>query len=366
MVSRILRIISICWACLWGVLPSPAYAATDVAASATEAPQSLANQWGGARSGPPARSGAKVAIVSEDLRNGGVLGVTLGVREAAAIIGWHTRIFDAAGTVDGRTKAIQNALALEPEGVIIVGADAGKLEPQLAQFAQRGIPIVGWHVAPKAGAMPGHPIAINVSTDPLEVARLTATAAVGKVRGKAGVVIFTDSGFEIATAKAETMAAIVRECAECRLLEIRDIAIARAADSVPVATRQLLDTHGVNWTHALAVNDIYFDYAVPELIKAGRDSAGIRLVSAGDGSASAFLRIRAGTFQTGTVAEPLNLQGWQLVDELNRLIAGEAVTGYVIPAQLVSAETLSFDGDSRLFYDPDNGYRDIYRQIWRR
>lgn len=365
MMLRMLRIISISWACLWGVLASLAHAAPDIAVSATETP-APSGRWDGSRSGPAARQGAKIAIISEDLRNGGVLGVTVGVREAAAIIGWHTRIYDAAGTFDGRAKAMQNALTSQPDGVIIVGADAKTLEPQLTQFAQRDVPVVGWHVAPKAGTMSGHPIAINVSTDPLEVARLTATAAVGNVHGRAGVVIFTDSGFEIATAKAEAMAAIVRACTECRLLEVRDIAIAKVAETVPGVTRQLLATHGMNWTHALAINDIYFDYAVPELIKAGRDNTNISLVSAGDGSAAAFLRIRAGTFQTATVAEPLNLQGWQLVDELNRLLSGEAVTGYIIPAQLVTAETLGIDGDSRLLYDPDNGYREIYRLIWRR
>ena len=47
------------------------------------------------------------------------------------------------------------------------------------------------------------------------------------------------------------------------------------------------------------------------------------------------MRIRAGTYQTGTVAEPLNMQGWQVVDELNRLMAGQPVSGFVAPVHLV-------------------------------
>ena len=64
------------------------------------------------------------------------------------------------------------------------------------------------------------------------------------------------------------------------------------------------------------------------------------------------------------MAEPLTLHGWQLVDEMNRLLAGQRVTGYVFPVHLVTAGNVGLDGGDRLVYDPANGYRDIYRTIW--
>jgi len=60
------------------------------------------------------------------------------------------------------------------------------------------------------------------------------------------------------------------------------------------------------------------------------------------------------------------LHGWQLIDEMNRLVAGQGVTGYVFPVHLVTAENVREDGGERLIYDPSNGYRDIYRHIWQR
>ena len=126
---------------------------------------------------------------------------------------------------------------------------------------------------------------------------------------------------------------------------------------------ELLQRYGQRWTHALAINDIYFDYATPELTRNARD---IHLYSAGDGSQAAFLRIQAGTFQYGTVAEPLNLQGWQLMDELNRLLNGQSVSGYITPVHLVTPDNIAFDGGTHMMFDPDNGYREIYRQIWKR
>ncbi len=352
------------------VVASPAISANgDYLADAkrlVDAAAQPAAGWTGPRDGPRAQPGKRIALVNEDLRNGGILGVDEGVLEAAKVIGWSVKVFDSGGTPEGRKKMLADALDSRPDGLIIFGGDAHALLPGLRPFAERGIPIVGWHVAARAGPVPGTPVAMNVSTDPLAVARVTASAAIVQSGGHAGVVIFTDTNYELPKAKANAMAAVVRACSGCTLLEVRDVAISRNAELMPGATRALLARYGKRWTHALAINDIYFDYAVPVMTQAGLPNAALSMLSAGDGSDSAFLRIRTGTFQTGTVAEPLNLHGWQLVDEMNRLFAGEHVTGYVFPVHLVTADNISADGGDRLLYDPANGYRDIYRRIWQR
>jgi ribose transport system substrate-binding protein len=321
------------------------------------------SHWDGPVTGPSGRTGMTVAVICEDLRNGGVLGVARGIGEAAAVMGWRVKIFDAHGTPQGRKGVLAEALAMKPDGAILVGSDARSLESRLSRFAESNIPLVGWHVGPTAGKLSAGSVAMNVSTDPLEVARVTAMAAIVESQGKAGVVIFTDSNFEIAMRKANAMAELIRKCEGCSLLEVRKIPISKSAQQMPKATRELLSQYGARWTHALAINDIYFDYAAPELTKSGRN---IHLISAGDGSPAAFLRIQAGTFQDGTVAEPLNLQGWQLIDELNRLLAGRPVSGYIVPVHLVTPENIAFDGGPRMLFDPDNGYRDAYRKIWKR
>jgi ribose transport system substrate-binding protein len=333
----------------------------QVSAASVDTPR-----WDGPQKGPTAATGRTIAIISEDLRNGGILGVAQGVREAAEILGWQVKVFDAGGTAQGREKAASEALAANPDGVILDGADARIMHSELMPFASRGIPIVGWHVGPVAGSMMEGPVAMNVSTDPLEVARITAMAAIVASEGRAGVVIFTDSNFEIAMAKANAMAGIIRSCAKCTLLEVRDVPISKSAELMPTVIRELLARYGGQWTHGLAINDIYFDCAVPEFILAGPGARHISLLSAGDGSGAAFLRIQSGTFQTATVAEPLNLHGWQLVDELNRLLANEPVSGYVVPVHLVTPKNVLHGGGARFRYDPDNGYRDAYRRIWGR
>ncbi|MES2974457.1 MAG: substrate-binding domain-containing protein [Pseudomonadota bacterium] len=356
--------------CLPALLPAASHAAAEAGASDMTSAVAKASArgapWSGPVTGPAAQPGATVAIISEDLRNGGILGVVKGAKEATATIGWRSKVYDAGGSPAGRAKALADALASGPQGLILIGVDAKAAQPQLAGFAAKTIPVVGWHVSAFAGPVAGSAVAMNVSSNPLDVARVTAMAAVAKSGGKAGVVIFTDSNFEIATAKSNVMADVIRACAGCKLLEVRDVAISRSAEQMAGVTRELLARHGKAWTHALAINDIYFDYAAQELTKAGRASNSLEMLSAGDGSAAAFLRIQAGTFQSGTVAEPLNLHGWQLVDEMNRLFARQPVSGYVVPVHLVTPENIAFDGGAQRQYDPDNGYRAAYKRIWKR
>ncbi|WMY12573.1 substrate-binding domain-containing protein [Paraburkholderia phenoliruptrix] len=345
-----------------------ANAPLDLAAMqrAVDSASEPASRWNGPRSGPAAVPGATIAIISEDLRNGGVLGVAKGIKEAANAMGWNTRVYDARGTAAGRSKAVAAALALQPDGAILVGVDAAEMQADLLPFAARRIPLVGWHVGPVAGAMANGPVAMNVSTNPLDVARITAMAAVIQSGGRAGVVVLTDGNFQIARAKTEAMLDVIRACRDCRLLAVRDVAISKSAELMPALTDELAAQYGKRWNYALAINDIYFDYAAPALTRAGGQNHSVSMLSAGDGSAAAFLRIQAGTFQTGTVAEPLNLQGWQLVDELNRLLAHQPVTGYVSPVHLVTAANIRFDGGLQGQFDPDNGYRNVYRGIWKR
>jgi ribose transport system substrate-binding protein len=365
------------WPPLAAAQGSPAAPVTAASAAATSdflaeakrivsAAAQPAAPWNGPRTGPRAQPGKHIAVFAEDLRNGGIVGVVDGVLEAAKVIGWSVKIFDDGGAPDQWLKVLATARATRPDGLIIVGSDAYALLPGLEPFAQARIPIVGWHVAPRAGPVPGTPVAMNVSTDPLEVARVTALAAIVQSGGHARAIVFADPNYRIAMEKANEMAAVVRACSGCTLLEVRNVPISRSQELMPGVTRDLLARYGKRWTYALAINDIYFDYAAPVLTQAGMPDNAIAMLSAGDGSESAFLRIRTGTFQTGTVAEPLNLHGWQLVDEMNRLFAGESVTNYVFPVHLVTADNIAADGGDRLLYDPDNGYRDIYRRIWQR
>lgn len=321
--------------------------------------------WTGPTSGPKAVPGMFVIYVSTDQRNGGPREAGLAAAEAAKVIGWKYRILDGRGTVSGQNSALSQAIALKPNGIILGGIDAVQSAPLVDRAEKLGIKVVGWHAGPKAGAMTHPDVFWNVSTDPAEVSKASALYAVATSDGHAGVVIFTDSEYALAIAKSNGMADWIRKCSGCKILATEDTPLGQTQTRMPQLTTSLLERFGKAWTYSLGINDLYYDFMGPSLQAAGIKGGGHPWnISGGDGSSSAFQRIRTQQYQVATVAEPLHMQGWQLIDELNRAFAGDPPSGFVDPVHLFIHANIKADGGEHDVFDPTNGYAQEYRKIW--
>ena len=357
----------------------PAEQANDEAVSTGTSPEFLAmakeyvakvtapdTTWTGPTTGPAAQGRKLIVYVSSDQRNAGPQGAGDGAQEAAKVIGWDFRILDGQGSVQGRTTAFNQAIALKPDGIILGNVDALEQAPVIQKAAALNIKMVGWHIGPDAGPLKDSPVTTNVTTDPREVARAAALYAVVDSNGTAGFVLFKDSITRISTLKTDTTAELLKGCAGCRVFGIEDTPMGDLANRMPSLTTSLLAKYGNAWTYSIAVNDLYFDFSAPSLQAAGVDPAAgyPRQISSGDGSVTAFQRIRQRRYQIATVAEPLRLQGWMTIDELNRAFAGQPPSGFVPPPHLFISSNLDRDGGANNAYEPENGYKDVYRKIW--
>jgi ribose transport system substrate-binding protein len=344
-----------------GSQAGPLAAALDLLATA----QQHTTVWDGPVTGPKVLPNQSVVYVAQDMRNGGVLGVSEGVRSAVAAIGWTLKIIDGAGSVAGRVAAINQAAALKPDGIVLGSVDAQEERKAIRTAADQGIKIVGWHSTASSGPVEDRSIFTNVTTDATTVAKVAAAYAVQTTNCTAGAVIFWQSGDAIGIKKAETMRDVLKACSTCKLLDYVNTPLADTAARMPQNTTSLLQRFGKSWTIGLGINDLYFDFASPALRSAGVPSSGPpAFISAGDGSVAAFNRVRSGDYQIGTVAEPLHEAGWQLVDELNRALSRQPPSGYVPPVHLVTKDNIQYDGGPNNIYDPDNNYQTRYKAIW--
>src|SRR5271165_734191 len=187
----------------------------DLATKAAKAATARADKWDGPTTGPTAAKGKKVVFVAGDLKNGGILGASEGVKEAAAALGWTVTVIDGQGTVSGRTAAMNQALTLKPDGIVVGGFDTNEQKVAFDTAAKSGAAIVGWHSGTRPGPEPEAGIFANVTTVPKDVSDTAAFQAIAESGGKAGVVIFTDSQYEIAVFKAKAMEAAIKKCAGC-------------------------------------------------------------------------------------------------------------------------------------------------------
>lgn len=60
---------------------------------------------------------------------------------------------------------------------------------------------------------------------------------------------------------------------------------------------------------------------------------------------------------------PLNMQGWQVIDGMNRAFAEAPWSGCVPDVLLVTAANAGADGGDENVVDPGNGYRDPYSAV---
>ncbi|THG31571.1 substrate-binding domain-containing protein [Naasia lichenicola] len=306
------------------------------------------------------KPGAKIAYVAADLTDGGPNGVGVGLAEAAAVIGWTVDVYDGQGTAQGHTDAINNAIASIPDAIILGSVDAIEQASTIKAATAAGIPVFGWHSNAEPG--PGEGLETNISTDPLQVAQLAAAYAVADSDGTAGAVIFTDSQYAVAIAKSDAMKAYLEACTGCSVLSVEDSPISATAQRMPGLISSLLQENGDKLTYLLGINGNYFTGAAPALQSAGKDPAGPpNGIAAGNGDAAELQRIRTGQYQKATVAEPLYLQAWQLIDAVNDSLAGTEIPDFVAAPGLIDASNVPQTGD---VFDPESGYRDVYREIW--
>jgi ribose transport system substrate-binding protein len=324
---------------------------------------SSATGYRGPARGPRAQRGGLVVFVAGDLTNGGIAGAALGVQQAARAIGWRLQIVDGQGTTAGQARVLRAALRLKPAGIVLGGFDAAAQALALRRARALGIPVVGWHAGTRPGPDRRASLFTNVSTDPAAVARLAADYAIVHSHGTARVVIFTDRRYPIAAYKADVMAAGIRRCRRCAVLDVVDAPIDLAQQQMPAIVSSLLGRFGARFRYMLAINGIYIGGALAAFVNAGRRGGDPPFaIGAGDGDASDFERIRAGDHQTASIAEPLYLQGWQIVDELNRARAAQPASGYIAPPRLITRA----DVPDRVVFDPASDYRANYRRIWGR
>ncbi|HYE51497.1 MAG TPA: substrate-binding domain-containing protein [Azospirillaceae bacterium] len=325
----------------------------------------LEHPWGGPWDGPRAEAGHHIVFLAFDPGNGGIQGVLDGVQEAAAVLSWRVTVLDG-GADEARSAALlREALAGAPSAVILGGADAARLTELMGPGGFGAVPVFAWHGGVMPGRIPGTPVIFNVSTNAGAVADLAAAVAVADSDGRAGVVILADPGFSIAMEKGRVMRRAIEQCGGCEVLAFEEVRIAEARREMPGVVARLRARFGARWTHTLAINDVYFDAMEPVLAEIGSGAGPVpRNISAGDGSASAFRRLAEGRFQAATVPEPLLMQGWQLLDEVNRHLAGKPVSGFVPPVAVVTPETVAGALSATGLFDPPTGYRAAYRRIW--
>lgn len=323
------------------------------------------NHWDGPTTGPAIKGNNLVVMVAWDTAHlSGESTLATHLKAVTSHVGWKFLNFSCYGLAKQRPEAFSRALALKPAAIIVADIDAHELTKELKMAAAKKIPVIGWHAGPTPGAVEG--LFTNVATNPQDVGQVAALLSVVNSKGKAGVVVLTDSNASYSTIKANAMADTIKQCQTCTLLGVEELPFSSTPEHVKEVLTALVAKYGSRWTHVLGTDDLYFDMLAKPAAKTIIDTYKLEGISAGDGAPGAYQRIKQGQIQSGTVPEPLQLDAWQLVDEVNRAVAGSPPSGYTTPVYLVTKQNLSFNGGPSGTFEPSNGYQAAYKNIWKK
>lgn len=331
--------------------------------AAVKAAETSASPWTGPSSSPTPPKNKLIVDVNQDETNAGNDGVVAGLQQAAKLLGWKFKEIDGDATLTGMVSALHQAIALKPAGIALESVPTDGTTPELDQAAADGIALVGWHVANDPGKVPGTPLFWNVSTSPFAIAEIAADYAIVASCGEAHAVELTDMTYPIDVEKNDGFDAAFKQ-SPTSSITIDDYPFgSRSTLTAGVVTSVIEKDPKVNWF--LTINDDYFDYALPALKAAGLSPSGpLLLDSAGDGSPSAFERIRSDDYQVVTVPEPLNEQGWIMADEFDRAFNHDAPFNFVTEPHLTVKANVNEDGGNDNVYDPDDNYVARFTALW--
>ncbi len=335
-----------------------------VAAAKAEVAKLSAQQttWEGPTTGAKPDPGKLIVYIADDEQNDAAVKYGTGITEAAQLIGWKVAIIDGRGTTSGQQEAFNQAIALKPDA-IASDTDAQALKQVIKEANDRGIIVIGVHSAGTAGPHPELGLFTNIQTEGTAVGNAQGEWIVAHSDGKARVVITTDCLYTIACQKAHGVEDVIKKCTTCTELEFNNSPAGEAQTRMPPLTTAWVQKYGTP-IYITSVNDSFADFQAVALRAGGVDPSQAILVSA-DGTSAGYQRIRAGNqYQTITVPEPINMQSYQVVDEIIRAMHKMPPSNFQQSPYLVTPDNVSAEGGDKNGYDPSNDYRKHYAEIW--
>jgi len=342
-----------------------AQSAVDEAIAAVEAATTGGTEtWFGPSDGPPPVSGQSIVCVEYLAQDITAATWCRGATEAAERLGWRSTTVDGQGTADGIRRALQQAIALNPNGIVLASVDAQSNIGLLQEATDVGIKLVGIHSVAGPGPAPEVHLFTNITYDPVGQATLAAQYAIAHSNGTAQMIVVTDTQYAIARAKADAAQATIEACDNCKMLEYVSTPAGSTNQNMPGLFTSWIQKYPDPF-YVYSVSDAgFFDPGVPALRTGGVPPTGRIVLLGSDGSPAAYGRIKASEYQLGTIPEPARLQGWQAVDELNRALNGAPASGFVQPLHLITKDNVDTDINEDGIYEPVVDYEAEYARVW--
>jgi ribose transport system substrate-binding protein len=320
--------------------------------------------WTGPTKSPIAQPGKNIVLLAYDMKNPGVSNLAQAFITAAKTIGWNISIADGQGNTTGQQNAINQALALKPDGMVSI-AFPDLFVPYFKRAHDQGIPIIGMTGAPDAGPFPDRGLDFNVMQSVKELGTALADWIIVNANGKARVILISDKSFDVIEAKMGAIRDELKTCAGCEVVLDAQVPIGDGNTRMPQLVPAWINQYGTAGPPLYIVgSDFYLTFAIPALRTAGPSPDQIVLAGL-DGDPPVYERIRAGdSYQRVTVPFAFGMQGYEAVDQMNRLLNKEPPANYTSTVYLIDKTTVDTAGGRDNIFVPSNDYAKKFQELW--
>lgn len=319
--------------------------------------------------GPAAQPDKSVWVISCGEAVPSCVGPTAGAMEAGDAIGWDMTLFDGQLDPTRYGDGIRQAIAAGADGVIIAAIDCRVAEAPLREANAAGVTVVAFYSIDCED--PTFDAEVQFSGyDGLDTSYATVVADWGaskarylidKLDGDVQVISYREDDLQAVTSIYEGFERELATCATCSIVDTIEFTFPDLL--TPTGLRDQTSAAIQAHPEANAVHSLYDGMSLLGISQAVLDSGrndDIVMVG-GEGFAPNLDLIRGNLGQDAAMAFPANWTGWDSIDTMNRLFAGQPNANSGNGWRIIDADVnMPTDGG----YEPDVDYRAAYTAIW--
>jgi ribose transport system substrate-binding protein len=283
-----------------------------------------------------------------------------GVVEAAKAIGWDSKILFGEFSAAKTAAAFEQAIALGADAVVTQGITPDQYTNSIKKLHESGAILVTTY---SDFPVSDEYAQAEVSEHSKESGEIIGAKMAVDAGGEGQYALFNFPEYTVLTNRMTAAQAKLEECSGCEVLPIIDTASAEAEKTLPTATSTLLQKNPDLTAFATGIDTFVTAYQLPTVRQQGSE-AGVYTFLGGKPTMEAIQKdeIKA------MVVDPLVWGGWEAIDSIARLFAGQEPGGNGLPQRLLDESNIQEALDSAApngFWDADGfDYKGEYEKMW--
>jgi ABC-type sugar transport system substrate-binding protein len=275
--------------------------------------------------GPPPVTGKSILYIPYSMTTEGAARMNKPLEDACKLLGWNYTMIDPGGAGDQQAAALEKAISLKVDAVIVCGLDPLQLTQPFKALKAAGIPCVS-----NADVdIPDKVFRYSDFSDPsqfMEASYVLTAWAWKKTDYNLKMIMFTDAEFATTRNRRTGAEQFIQDCkaagGDAEILVQREFAVADLSTTLgntAVTTVRNYPDYNCIW--------VPYDGAA-QFIISGLENAGLADLSksflvAFDANVANMQIMRNNGYEEATIAMPMGRIAYALIDQLNRIFNGQ-------------------------------------------